>query len=83
MIPPEDMVLCEIYMITEYEVDKLHLLKISFRVVGSRFVLDRLYPKSLIKQRVSHNFYWHSVIIIDRMDFEICVSKSFCYLNLY
>ena len=54
MIPPGDMVLCESYMISEYEEDKLHLLKISLRIAGSRFVLVRLYPKSLIKHRVSH-----------------------------
>ena len=30
------------------------LSKISLRIVGSRFVLDRLYPKSSTKHRVSH-----------------------------
>ena len=29
IIPPGDMALCEIYMSSEYEADKLHLMKIS------------------------------------------------------
>ena len=41
-------------MISEYKADNVHLLKNSLRIARSRFVLDRLYPKSLIKHRVSH-----------------------------